>query len=53
LVFLLIKGAGAINWDFLTKTPSAVGEPGGGIANSLPRQFTIVGLASLMGVLWE
>jgi len=50
LLFLLLKGASAINWDFLTKTPSAVGEPGGGIANSLVGTFTIVLIASLFGV---
>lgn len=50
LIFLLLKGAGAINWEFLTQTPSAVGEEGGGIANSLVGTFTIVLIASLMGV---
>jgi phosphate transport system permease protein len=50
LLFLVLKGIGAISWDFLTKTPSAVGEPGGGIANSLVGTFTIVSIASILGV---
>lgn len=50
LVFLLIKGFGAVNWDFLTKPPGAVGEAGGGIVTSLLGTFTIVTIASLIGV---
>jgi phosphate transport system permease protein len=50
LLFLLFKGIGAINWDFLTKTPTAVGEPGGGILNSLVGTFTIVLIASILAV---
>lgn len=50
LVFLLIKGFGAVNWDFLTEPPAAVGEAGGGIVTSLLGTFTIVLIASLIGV---
>jgi phosphate transport system permease protein len=50
LGFLILKGAGAINWEFLTSTPAAVGEPGGGIANSLVGTFTIVAIATILGV---
>jgi phosphate transport system permease protein len=50
LVFLILKGFGAVNWDFLTKPPTAVGEAGGGIATSLLGTATIVAIASLLGV---
>lgn len=50
LLFLLFQGASALNWDFFTKPPSAVGEPGGGILTSLLGTFTIVSIASLLGV---
>lgn len=50
LVFLLVKGFGAVNWDFLTKPPTAVGEAGGGILTSLLGTATIVTIASLLGV---
>lgn len=50
LVFLLVKGVGAVNWDFLTKPPTSVGEAGGGIVTSLLGTFTIVAIASILGV---
>jgi phosphate transport system permease protein len=50
LVFLLSQGIGALNWDFFTKEPSAVGEAGGGILSSLQGTFTIVLIASILGV---
>jgi len=49
-VYLVYKGAGSINWDFLTKTPKPVGEPGGGMANAIVGSMVILGVASLMGV---
>src|SRR6201987_1057103 len=49
-VYLLIKGIGAINWDFLTKTPKPVGEAGGGMANAIVGSALILGIASLVGV---
>lgn len=50
LLFLLLQGAGAINWDFLAKEAAAVGEEGGGIVSSLTGTATIVGIAALLGV---
>ncbi len=50
LIFLLSKGIGALNWDFFTKEPSAVGEAGGGILSSLLGTLLIVGIASIFGV---
>lgn len=48
--YLVVKGAGSLNWSFLTQTPKPVGEPGGGMANALVGSVMILGLASLFGV---
>ncbi len=50
LGYLIYKGAGAINWDFLTKLPAPVGASGGGMANSIVGTGIVVGLAVLIGV---
>jgi phosphate transport system permease protein len=47
---VFLKGAGAINLDFLTKSTALFGESGGGIANALVGTGIMVGLASLMAV---
>ena len=43
LVYLVFKGASSINLNFFIKVPAAVGQPGGGMANS------IVGSAVMLG----
>jgi phosphate transport system permease protein len=48
--YLVIKGAGSLNWSFLTQTPKPVGEIGGGMANALVGSVMILGIASLFGV---
>src|SRR6476659_10046477 len=48
--YLVIRGAGSLNWAFLTQTPKPVGEPGGGMANALLGSILILGIASLFGV---
>jgi phosphate transport system permease protein len=48
--YLVIKGAGSLNWAFLTQTPKPVGEPGGGMANALVGSVLILAIASLIGV---
>ncbi len=48
--YLVIKGGGSVNWDFLTKTPKPVGELGGGMANALVGSIMILGIASLIGI---
>ncbi|HUI82926.1 MAG TPA: phosphate ABC transporter permease PstA [Candidatus Binatia bacterium] len=49
-VYLVIKGVGAINWDFLTKTPKPVGEAGGGMANAIVGSGIILLISSLIGI---
>lgn len=48
--YLALKGAGSLNWAFLTKTPKPVGEAGGGMANALVGSLMILGIASLFGL---
>jgi phosphate transport system permease protein len=48
--YLIYKGVGSINLDFLTKTPKPVGEAGGGMANAIAGTGVILAIASLLGV---
>lgn len=50
LIFLLIQGAGTLNWEFFTSEAPAVGESGGGIVASITGTATIVAIASVLGV---
>jgi phosphate transport system permease protein len=48
--YVLYRGVGSINWDFLTQTPKPVGEVGGGMANAIAGSALILGIASVVGV---
>jgi phosphate transport system permease protein len=48
--YLVAKGIGSINLDFLTQTPKPVGEAGGGMANAIVGTGVILAIASLLGV---
>jgi phosphate transport system permease protein len=48
--YLVYKGVGALNWNFLTQIPKPVGEPGGGMANAIAGSVLILLIASAMGV---
>src|ERR1017187_2534630 len=48
--YLVYKGVGALNWDFLTHTPRPIGEAGGGMANAIVGSTMLLGLGSLLGV---
>src|SRR6478752_9074609 len=48
--YLVLKGAGALNWSFITQTPKPVGEVGGGMANALIGSVMILGIASVLGL---
>jgi len=43
-------GFSALNWDFFTKLPKPVGEPGGGLANAIVGTLILVGLGSMFGL---
>jgi phosphate transport system permease protein len=48
--YLVYKGVGSVNWDFLTKTPMPPGESGGGMANAIAGSALILFIGSLAGV---
>jgi phosphate transport system permease protein len=50
LQFVIVRGAGGLSWDLLTKLPRPVGEPGGGMANAIVGTLVLVGLASCIGI---
>jgi len=49
-VHLLQEGFSAVNWDFFTKIPKPPGESGGGMANAIVGTFTLLVLASIIGI---
>ena len=50
LVDVVIRGAPALTLEFLISPPGIIGQPGGGIANSIEGTLILVGLTCLMGV---
>ena len=48
-VYLVYKGVQYLNVQFLTELPKPVGQPGGGMANSIVGSGIVVGLAGLIG----
>ena len=50
LAMLVLKGAGAVDWNFFTRSSVPVGEAGGGFAHAIVGTLIIVGLACLIGL---
>jgi phosphate transport system permease protein len=48
--YLLINGAGSVNWDFFTKLPAPVGAIGGGMANAIVGSLILLALAGVIGI---
>jgi phosphate transport system permease protein len=48
--YLLVQGAGSVNWDFFTKLPAPVGAVGGGMANAIIGSLELLALAGVMGI---
>jgi len=48
--YLVYKGIGSLNWNFLTKIPAPPGEAGGGMANAIAGTAYILLIASAFGV---
>lgn len=48
--YLLIHGAGSVNWDFFTKLPTPVGAVGGGMANAIVGSLELLALAGTIGI---
>jgi phosphate transport system permease protein len=47
---LIAKGAGALSFDFFTRTPAPAGEQGGGVVHAIVGTLVMVGTASLIGL---
>jgi len=50
LFFVVSQGIQALNWDFFTKLPAPVGEPGGGFANAIVGTLMLVGIGAAFAV---
>jgi phosphate transport system permease protein len=50
LFFVVSQGIQAVNFGFFTQMPRPVGEPGGGMANSIVGTLIVTGLGSLMAL---
>jgi phosphate transport system permease protein len=50
LGYVVVQGAGAINWAFLTQLPHPVGVPGGGVGNGIVGTVIILAIATAMAV---
>ncbi len=50
LGYLVYHGGRDVNWNFFTKLPTPVGEPGGGMANAIVGSGKLLLLAALLGV---
>ena len=48
--YLVIQGAASVNLDFFTQLPKPSGELGGGMANAIVGTFTLLAIASVIGV---
>lgn len=48
--YLLYKGTSNLDWALITELPKPVGQPGGGMANSIVGTGIVVGLAGLIGI---
>jgi len=50
LIEVIRNGLPALNLEFLTQTPGAVGQPGGGIGPAIEGTLILIGLTCLIGV---
>ncbi len=50
LGYLLVRGGGALNWNFFTQLPVPVGEIGGGMAHAIVGSAKVLLLAMVIGV---
>ena len=48
--YLLINGAGSVNWDFFTKLPAPVGAAGGGMVNAIVGSLELLAFAGVIGI---
>jgi phosphate transport system permease protein len=48
--YLVINGAGSVNWGFFTRLPAPVGALGGGMANAIVGTLELLALAGVIGI---
>jgi phosphate transport system permease protein len=48
--YLLVNGAGSVNWDFFTKLPAPVGAVGGGMVNAIVGSLELLAIAAVIGI---
>jgi phosphate transport system permease protein len=48
--YLLVNGAGSVNWDFFTKLPAPVGAVGGGMVNAIVGSLELLAFAGAIGI---
>ena len=48
--YVIQQGFLSLNWDFFTKMPKPVGEPGGGMANAIVGTLILIGIASAFAI---
>jgi phosphate transport system permease protein len=49
-LFVLKQGFSSLNWDFFTRMPKPVGEPGGGMANAIVGTLILIGIAATIAI---
>jgi phosphate transport system permease protein len=50
LLFIIVRGASSINWQFLTQLPKPMGEAGGGISNAIIGTILLILVATIVSV---
>ena len=49
-IYVIKQGFSSLNWDFFTKMPKPVGEPGGGMANAMLGTLWLIAIAALFAI---
>jgi len=49
-VYVIKQGFSSLNWNFFTRMPKPVGEPGGGMANAMLGTLWLIGLAAVVAI---
>lgn len=50
LYYVIIRGAGVLNWQFFTQVQGPPGDSGGGLKHAIAGTLLIVGMASVLGL---
>jgi phosphate transport system permease protein len=50
LFYVLTQGITSLNWDFLTKMPKPVGDPGGGMANAIVGSLIVSAVGAMFAI---